>query len=216
MEAKLEEMLSSQIARRGVRDVAVLGAMRAVPRDMFVPAEHRDDAFTDQALPIGHGQTISQPFIVALMTEALDLNPQNRVLEIGTGSGYQTAILARLAGHVYSIERLAALADVARQHLDALGIHNVDLRHGDGTLGWPEVAPFDRIILSAAGPEVPRRLLLSQLADGGIAVLPAGGPYDQILLKICRHGDDLREQFLCGCRFVKLIGKEGWPEEHKG
>lgn len=212
----MEKMLQSQILDRGVRAPAVIQAMRSVPRDLFVPTQYREDAYTDQPLPIGHGQTISQPFIVALMTEALEVAPEHRVLEIGTGCGYQTAILALMAKHVYSIERLPALASMARTHLAALAIANVDIREGDGTLGWPDQAPFDRILLSAAGPQSPRNLLLSQLADGGIAVLPCGGPYDQILLKVTRSGDTLTERFLCGCRFVKLIGKEGWPEGTHG
>lgn len=213
---KMEKMLQSQILDRGVRAPGVIEAMRKLPREVFVPAELREDAYTDQPLPIGHGQTISQPFIVALMTEALDVAPSHRILEVGTGCGYQTAILALMAEHVYSIERLPALASMARAHLGSLGITNVDIREGDGTLGWPDEAPFDRILLSAAGPQSPRNLLLSQLADGGIAVLPCGGPYDQILLKVTRSGDTLTERFLCGCRFVKLIGEEGWPEGQCG
>lgn len=212
----MEQMLQSQIIDRGVRAPAVIQAMRSVPRDLFVPVQYREDAYTDQPLPIGHGQTISQPFIVALMTEALELSPEHRILEIGTGCGYQTAILALMAKHVFSIERLPPLVSLARVHLAAMGIGNVDLREGDGTLGWPDQAPFDRMLVSAAGPQLPRNLLLSQLADGGIAVLPCGGPYDQILLKVTRSGDDLTERFLCGCRFVKLIGKEGWPENPHG
>ena len=213
---KMEKMLQSQILDRGVHAPAVIQAMRSVPRDLFVPAEQREDAYTDQPLPIGHGQTISQPFIVALMTEALEVTPEHRILEVGTGCGYQTAILALMARHVYSIERLPPLVSMARAHLSALGIGNVDIRQGDGTLGWPDHAPFDRILLSAAGPQSPRNLLLSQLTDGGIAVLPCGGPYDQILLKVTRTGDTLTERFLCGCRFVKLIGHEGWPEGTEG
>ncbi len=212
----MEKMLQSQIIDRGVRAPAVIQAMRKLPRELFVSTEHREDAYTDQPLSIGHGQTISQPFIVALMTEALDIASDHRILEVGTGSGYQTAILALMAKHVYSIERLLPLASTARAHLASLGITNVDIRQGDGTLGWPDHAPFDRILLSAAGPQSPRNLLLSQLADGGIAVLPCGGPYDQILLKVTRTGDTLTERFLCGCRFVKLIGQEGWPEDQHG
>ena len=212
----MELMLQSQIIDRGVLAPDVIQAMRSVPRDLFVPAEQREDAYSDQPLPIGYGQTISQPFIVALMTEALEVAPTHRILEIGTGCGYQTTILAMLADHVYSIERLKPLVSMARRHLATLGIGNVELREGDGTLGWPEHAPFDRILLSAAGLQVPRKLLLSQLADGGIAVLPYGGPYDQILLKVTRQGDALTERFLCGCRFVKLIGQEGWPAEPHG
>ena len=210
---KMEMMLQSQIIDRGVRAPAVIQAMRSVPRDLFVPAEQREDAYSDQPLSIGHGQTISQPFIVALMTDALEVASNHRILEVGTGCGYQTAILAMLAQHVYSIERLEPLVAMARGHLAMLGIGNVDLRNGDGTLGWPEQAPFDRVLLSAAGPVVPRNLLLSQLVDGGIAVLPYGGPYDQILMKVIRQGDALTERFLCGCRFVKLIGQEGWAAE---
>lgn len=206
----LDDMLGSQIIARGVGAVDVIEAMRQVPREYFVPAHYRREAYSDQPLPIGHGQTISQPYIVALMTQALALSPLLRVLEIGSGSGYQTAILSKLSRHVYSIERLAPLVDLARQNLAKLGITNVDIREGDGTLGWPEQAPFDRILISAAGPAVPRKLLLAQLADGGVAILPCGGPYEQVLLKVIRREQTLHEYFLCDCRFVKLIGQEGW------
>ena len=208
----IEEMLRTQIADRGVQSPAVLDAMRHVPREVFVPEDMRALAYTDQALPIGRGQTISQPYIVALMTEALEIKPHHRVLEIGTGTGYQTAILALLAHRVFSIELIPELVKEASNRLRSMGFTNVDFRAGDGTLGWPEEAPFDRILIAAAAPDVPRNLLESQLADHGIAVLPAGRGDWQYLWKITRNGQQLRSEELGGCRFVKLIGKEGWEQ----
>lgn len=207
-----ERMLQWQIVERGVTSPLVLQAMREVPRERFVPSDMLPDAYTDQALPIGRGQTISQPFIVALMTEALAIRPEDRVLEIGTGSGYQTAILAKLAKRVYTIERLAPLLEEAKQRLTRMGIENVEYRAGDGTLGWPEQAPFDRILITAAAPTIPQHLLLSQLVDDGIAVVPAGMGDWQYLWRITRKGDQLAREDLGGCRFVRLIGAEGWEE----
>ncbi|MCK6466454.1 MAG: protein-L-isoaspartate(D-aspartate) O-methyltransferase [Phycisphaerae bacterium] len=204
-------MIFEDIYRRGVRNEGVLRAMEDVPREHFLPPELQDAALEDRALPIGAGQTISQPYIVAYMTEQLDVTPESRVLEIGTGSGYQTAILARLAKEVFSIERLDRLCEQARRRLAALGVSNVHLRCADGTLGWSETAPFDRIIVTAAGPQIPPALL-DQLRDGGILVAPIGDEQDQRLLKVRRNGPRLIETPLIAVRFVRLIGKSGWKE----
>jgi protein-L-isoaspartate(D-aspartate) O-methyltransferase len=205
-----EQMIQSQIIDRGIREESVLAAIRAVPRDRFFAPDDRDGAFDDRAAPIGHGQTISQPYIVALMTQALDLRPTHRVLEIGTGSGYQTAILAHLAAQVHTIERVKPLLDIAWERLMAMGIRNVHWRYGDGGLGWPEAAPFDRMIITAAPPDLPKRLLTTQLKDRGLAVLPVGPLDDQMLVQVRRIGDGLVSTNLCGCRFVKMVGQEGW------
>src|SRR5688572_12228325 len=212
VQSSLERMIQQQVVERGIRDERVLDALRSVPREQFFQEESRHAAFADRAAPIGHGQMISQPYMVALMTQRLDLRPEHRVLELGTGSGYQTAILCRLAGEVYSVERVKPLLDAAFERVLALGLRNVHFRHGDGTLGWPEAAPFDRILVTAGAPEVPRNLLLGQLKDGGIAVLPVGPQDDQMLVEVRRHGDQLKVTDVCPCRFVKLIGQEGWEK----
>jgi protein-L-isoaspartate(D-aspartate) O-methyltransferase len=201
-----ERMIRRQIIERGLDDAHVLNAMRSVPREMFVPADQRDVAYADQPAPIGHGQTISQPYIVALMTHRLEVKPTDRILEIGTGSGYQTAILARLAKEVWTIELVKPLLDEAWERIMSLGIRNVHFRHGDGTAGWPQAAPFDHVLIAAAARTLPRRLLLAQLADGGTAVLPVGDDRSQMLLHVRRQGAELIEQEICGCRFVDLIG----------
>jgi len=206
-------MIREQLIGRGIHDQRVIDAMRTVPRDRFFPTSHKEDAFAGRAAPIGHGQTISEPYIVALMTQHLDVQSGQRVLEIGTGSGYQTAVLCRLAGEVYSLERVKPLLDEAFERLMDLGLRNVHLRFGDGTRGWPEAAPFDRILIGAGGPELPRNLLLSQLSDGGIAVLPFGPDDKQVLVKVTRKGSNLTTEEICPVRFVKLIGDEGWPDE---
>jgi protein-L-isoaspartate(D-aspartate) O-methyltransferase len=206
----LEWMLRTQVIDRGIDDAHVIEAMRRVPREKFFRAGTSDLAFADQAAPIGHGQTISQPYIVALMTQKLDLRPHHRVLEIGTGSGYQTAILARLVGEVYSIERVKPLLDEAFERIMDLGLRNVHFKYADGTLGWPEQAPFDRILIAAGAPELPKKLLVSQLKDGGKAVLPVGPDDSQTLVEVVREGKELRTKEICACRFVKLIGDEGW------
>ena len=208
----LERMIQQQVVERGIRDERVLDALRAVPREQFFQEESKQSAFADRAAPIGHGQTISQPYMVALMSQRLDLRPQHRVLEIGTGSGYQTAILCHLAGDVYSVERVKPLLDAAFERVLGLGLRNVHFRHGDGTLGWPEAAPFDRILVTAGAPELPRNLLLGQLKDGGIAVLPVGPQDDQMLVEVRRQGEQLKVTDVCPCRFVKLIGQEGWEK----
>lgn len=206
----MAQMIFEQIQARGVSSPAVLDAIRRIPRELFVPADQRDAAYCDHPLPIGEGQTISQPFIVALMTEALDVRPNDRVLEIGTGSGYQTAILSLIAQRVFTIERIQRLMESAQQRLRQLHIDNVEFRCGDGTRGWAEEGPFDRILFTAAGPDIPRRMLQEQLSDGGIAVLPAGEQDWQQLWRVRRRGDQLQTEDLGGCRFVRLIGDEGW------
>jgi protein-L-isoaspartate(D-aspartate) O-methyltransferase len=209
-----ESMVRTQIAARGVRDPAVLEAMRRVPREAFLPPELEEFAYIDSPLPIEQGQTISQPYIVALMTVALELRPGDRVLEIGTGSGYAAAILARLAREVYTIERHEALARRAATRLAHLGCSNVLVRHGDGTLGWPEHAPYDAIVVTAGGPSVPEALV-EQLAPGGRLVIPIGEDRTlQHLLRVTRDGDGrLRREMLGDVRFVPLIGAQGWAVE---
>lgn len=206
----IERMLRLQIMDRGLTDGRMVEAMRSVPRDLFFPEGDREDAYGDHAASIGFGQTISQPYMVALMTQSLAVRPRDAVLEIGTGSGYQTAILARLARHVYTVERIKPLLDQAFERLLGMGIRNVSYRMGDGSLGWAEHAPFDRILIAAGTPALPRRLLASQLVDGGIAVLPIGPMQEQTLVEVRREGPRLLTSDLCACRFVKLIGEEGW------
>jgi protein-L-isoaspartate(D-aspartate) O-methyltransferase len=206
-------MIRRHVIDRGVTDETVINAMRSIPRDRFFSPDDRDDAFLGQAAPIGYGQTISEPYIVALMTQAMQLDKTQRVLELGTGTGYHTAILGKLCAEVYSIERIKPLLDDAFERLLELNIRNVKYRHGDGTNGWPEAAPFDRITIAAGAPQVPKKLLLSQLKDGGIAVLPHGPMERQMLVSVTRSGEHLHITNLCPCRFVKLIGAEGWPEE---
>jgi protein-L-isoaspartate(D-aspartate) O-methyltransferase len=207
-----EQMIRQQIIDRGIRDQRVIEALRSVPREKFFLPDSRESAFADRAAPIGHGQTISQPYMVALMTERLDLQAEHKVLEIGTGSGYHTAILAKLAREVYTLERLKPLLDEAWEKIMALDIRKVHFRHGDGTVGWPEAAPFDRILIAAGAPNIPEKLLTTQLVDGGIAVLPVGGSEEQMLIEVRRHGNRLESTEICPCRFVKLIGQEGWAD----
>jgi len=209
----LEQMIQQQVVERGITDERVINALRMVPRQRFFPQEAREEAFADRAAPIGHGQTISQPYIVALMTQRLAPGETDKVLELGTGSGYQTAILAKLGGQVYSMERLKPLLDDAWERLMDMGVRNVHFRFGDGTKGWPEEAPFDRILITAGAPELPKNLLLQQLKDGGIAVLPIGPQDRQVLVEVHRRGERLDTTEVCGCRFVKLIGEEGWAKE---
>ena len=192
------------LQRRGIRDDAVLEAMAAVPREKFVGVHLLEFAYDDSPLPIEEGQTISQPYIVAFMTEALQLGPEDRVLEVGTGSGYAAAVLSRVAAEVYSIERHAVLARQAAQRLKELHYDNVHVMCGDGTLGWPEHAPYDGIIVAAAAPVVPEKLL-EQLAPGGRLVMPVGAPGYQELTVVTRHGDHYERQTLGGVSFVPLV-----------
>ena len=204
-------MVESQIATRGIRDPRVLDAMRTVPRHCFVPADLQDHAYEDHPLHIGCGQTISQPYMVALMTEQLELCAEDRVLEIGTGSGYQAAILATLAEDVVSIERSPTLAERARMRLDDLGYDNVTVVTGDGTLGWPDRAPYGAILVTAGGPQVPASLK-DQLEVGGRLVCPVGSREVQRLAKVVRTRKGIKESQGISCVFVPLIGTEGWPE----
>ena len=196
-------MVADQIRARGVHDERVLDAMRRVPRHRFIPPEYLHEACDDHPIAIGFGQTISQPYIVAFMTEALDLAPGHRVLDVGTGSGYQTAVLAELAAEVYSIERIPELAERARLALDDLGYRNVHVRIGDGYAGWPEHAPYDRILSGAAPEEIPQPLL-DQLADGGIIAIPTG-TWNQELHVIRKSGDRLETLKTLPVRFVPLV-----------
>lgn len=211
--AERERMVSAQIAGRGVTDQHVLDAMRRVPRDAFVASGMEEFAYEDSPLPIAEGQTISQPYIVAAMTEAAEVKPGDRVLDVGTGSGYAAAVLAEIAGEVYTIERHKALADAARERFSALGYRNIHVRDGDGTLGWPEAAPFDAIIVAAGGPEIPQALR-EQLALGGRMIIPVGDVvHHQRLVKIVRRGEhEFSEQELEPVRFVPLIGEQGWAD----
>jgi len=194
---------------RGIKNQGVLSAMLKIPRELFVPENQRSAAYADCPLPIGEGQTISQPYMVAAMTEYLDVQNEHKALEIGTGSGYQTAILAELAGSVYTVERIPSLQAKAKKILDELGYDNINYFVGDGTLGWEEKAPFDRIIVTAGAPKVPQPLK-EQLNEGGIIIIPVGGDFGQELTKMTKKKGKFQETFLMECIFVKLKGKEGW------
>ena len=206
-----DRMVETQLAGRGISDQRVLDAMRKVPRHFFVDEALQEQAYSDHPLPIADKQTISQPYIVALMTEKLELQGQEKVLEIGTGSGYQAAILAELAQRVFSIERLPGLAYRANQALRKLGYTNVIVRVSDGTLGWPDEAPFDGIIVTAGAPKVPQPLV-DQLAMGGRLVVPVGDRLSQSLMLVERVPEGIRKTDLGGVRFVDLVGKWGWEE----
>jgi len=208
-----ELMVERQIHARGLDDPAVLRAMLTVPREAFVPEELRDRAYIDAALPIPDGQTISQPYIVALMATALQLKPGDRVLEIGTGSGYAAAVLSRIAQEVYTVERHASLALAAKERLKALGYDNVHVGHGDGTLGWPGHAPYDAITVAASGPQVPDTLR-AQLRVGGRLVMPTGSSrIEQKLVRVTRESEDeYAEENMVSVSFVPLIGREGWED----
>jgi protein-L-isoaspartate(D-aspartate) O-methyltransferase len=202
-------MVEVQLVPRGITDERVLEVMRSVPRHRFVGPGMEASAYGDHALPIGHGQTISQPYMVAVMTQDLELVGSERVLEIGTGSGYQTAILAALAEQVFSVERVEALADGARKTIEALGISNVAIQVGDGTIGWKEFAPYDRIVVTAGAPDVPKSLV-DQLADPGIMVIPVGTQGFQDLKIVRKENGTTHIESGGGCVFVPLVGKEGW------
>ena len=205
-------MVDEQIVARGIKDGRVIDGMRKISRHLFVEEALQSQAYNDYPLPIGHGQTISQPYMVALMTEALELKGHEQVLEIGTGSGYQTALLAILAEKVYTIERISDLAGRARKTLDELGCYNVEIKIFDGTFGWREKAPFDTIMVTAGAPDVPDPLL-DQLAIGGRIVIPVGEAGLQDLFIVTRTEREFVKKNLGGCRFVKLIGRHGWDEE---
>jgi protein-L-isoaspartate(D-aspartate) O-methyltransferase len=206
-----DQMVARQVAARGVRDPLVLAAMRKVPREAFLPGKMRDLAYEDAPVPIAGEQTMSQPYIVALMAEALRLEGGENVLEIGAGSGYAAAVLAEIAGHVTTIERIAVLADAAAAKLAELGYGNVEVHQGDGTRGWPERAPYDAIVVAAGGPQVPESLK-AQLAIGGRLVMPVGADQcGQELVRVTRVGDqDYRREHIGDVRFVPLLGAEGW------
>jgi protein-L-isoaspartate(D-aspartate) O-methyltransferase len=210
-EKERQKMLEEQLIPRGINDQRVLNVMGKVPRHKFIEEALQDQAYGDHPLPIGYGQTISQPFMVALMTQCLKLEGWENVLEIGTGSGYQAAILSYLAEKVYSIEKIWELSQRAQKTLDELKIKNVLILSRDGTLGLPEYAPFDRIIITAGAPDIPKPLM-EQLADGGIMVIPKGDQFCQTLYVVEKHGRDVTEQAINTCVFVPLIGKYGWKE----
>ncbi len=204
-----EDMVRKQIEARGVTDPYVLAAMRKVPRHLFVSEALWDQAYGDYPLPIGAQQTISQPYIVAEMTQALQLTPEDRVLEIGTGSGYQAAILAEIAYRVYTVERIHSLYIAARRLFDRLRYHNIVMRYSDGTSGWEAEAPFDAIMVTAGAPDIPPTLI-SQLGPSGRLVIPVGDQHAQELVRLYRNAEGIRRTSLGGCRFVKLIGEHGW------
>jgi protein-L-isoaspartate(D-aspartate) O-methyltransferase len=208
---KREEMVRSQIEARGIRDPRVLSAFRTVPRHLFVSEALREQAYGDYPLPIGEQQTISQPYIVAEMTQALELKKDDRVLEIGTGSGYQAAILAQIVYRVYTVERKRSLYMQARNLFDKLNYHNIVTKYADGTKGWPEESPFDAIVVTAGAPELPD-VLVHQLVEGGRLVVPVGNQHTQELIKIYRDRERIQQTNLGGCRFVKLVGEHGWKE----
>jgi protein-L-isoaspartate(D-aspartate) O-methyltransferase len=205
-------MVRTQLIPRGIKDERVLNAMKKVPRHLFVGDSMQYMAYDDMALSIGEGQTISQPYMVAVMTELLELKGNEKVLEIGTGSGYQAAILAELAKDVYTVERVALLANRTEERFHSLGYNNIHIKVGDGTLGWSEEAPFDRIIITAGTPGIPNPLI-EQLSEGGIIVAPVGDRFSQQLLKVRKSKGKLLEDYHTPCVFVPLIGEHGWKGE---
>jgi len=207
-----ERMVKNQLMPRGITDKGVLAAMAKIHRHLFMEEAMIGEAYNDHPLPIGHKQTISQPYIVALMTQALELTGKERTLEVGTGSGYQTAILAELSEKVYTIERIRPLMEKSRLLLDGLDYTNILFKAFDGTLGWKEFAPFDAIIVTAGSPGIPQPLI-DQLDDGGRMVVPVGDKSSQDLIRVTRNGDDIKEENLGGCRFVDLVGVHGWKNE---
>lgn len=204
-------MVEEQLISRGIKDKRVLDAMGKVPRHIFIEEALRSRAYGDYPLPIGEKQTISQPYMVALMTEALELRGNEKVLEIGTGSGYQSAVLAELCDKVYSVERIKSLAIKAREHLDSLKYMNVAIKIFDGTYGWIEHAPYDAIIVTAGAPEIPQSLI-DQLVISGRMVIPVGDEFSQVLVKVEKNKDGIKTTNICGCVFVKLVGNYGWKE----
>lgn len=210
LDGERRRMVERDLEGRGISDPRVLEAMGSVPREAFVPPARSEQAYMDRALPLSEGQTISQPYMVAVMTEVLGVEPGDRVLEIGTGSGYQAAVLAEMGAEVYTIERLESLSEDARRTLEELGYGNVRFRVGDGTRGWPEEAPFDGILVTAAAPEPPDSLLRQLDEDGGRLVIPVGTRGTQDLTLYVRRGEEIRSETFMGCRFVPLLGEEGW------
>ena len=203
-------MVAQHVVSRGIHDAALIHVMEEVPRHLFVEEALQSQAYTDYALPIGEKQTISQPYMVAVMTQALELKPTDRVLEVGTGSGYQAAVLSRLVSHVYSVERIVTLARRARRILDQIGSSNVHIQVGDGTTGWREQAPFDAIIVTAGAPQIPQDYL-DQLEVGGRLVIPVGDSAQQVLKRVTRRTEEtFDEEDILPCRFVPLIGVHGW------
>jgi protein-L-isoaspartate(D-aspartate) O-methyltransferase len=205
-------MVEEQIVARGIKDQRVIAAMGKVPRHLFVEEALQSQGYSDHPLPIGEKQTISQPYMVALMTEALELTGKEKVLEIGTGSGYQTAILAECAAKVFSVERIRSLAIKARKLLLELGYFNIEVKFSDGTFGWLEEGPFDAIMVTAGAPDIPQPLI-DQLKVGGRMAIPVGDTYVQDLMRIQKTGDGITKENYGGCRFVRLIGKYGWEKE---
>jgi len=201
--------LIEELRGKGIRDLSVLRALDLTPRHQFVPTGVRHRAYEDTPLPIGNGQTISQPWVHATYLQVLGLKGEEKVLEIGTGSGYQTVLLAHLCRHVYSVERIRPLLETARDAITACGVRNVSLLCGDGTFGWPENAPYDAILVSAGSPEVPTPLL-AQLAEGGRLIVPVGGREDQRLVEVTRQGESFSRRELSAVRFVPLVGEHGW------
>lgn len=209
--ATCDDMIRNQLQGRGIRSRLILQAMRDLPRERFLPAASHAQAYLDRAVPIACGQTLSQPYMVAHMTELLDVRPGMRILEIGTGSGYQCALLVRLGACVHTIERIEALAHASGRLLADLNLAPAGIHIADGSTGWPSQAPYDRIIVTAAAPAVPRPLL-EQLRHGGLLVVPVGGSNRQIVLRICRLSGRTIESPGLPCRFVRLIGDQGWPD----
>jgi protein-L-isoaspartate(D-aspartate) O-methyltransferase len=209
--AARRRMVQVQLRERGIHDPHVLRIMEAMPRHLFVDEALSAKAYSDSALPIGASQTISQPYMVALMTQALELTGEEKVLEIGTGSGYQTAILAELADRVFTVERIASVGEAARDRLTRMGYKNVVFRIADGSVGWREMAPFDRVLIAAGAPRMPA-FLDEQLRVGGVAVMPIGTGENQMLVKAVRTEDGWQRRELCGCAFVPLIGKDAWEK----
>ena len=207
-----ERMVKDQLRARGIRDERVLQVMGRIPRHLFIEETLANEAYDDHPVPIGEKQTISQPYIVALMTEALELTGKENTLEIGTGSGYQTAILAELSNRVYTIDRIESLLLNARKILAQLGYDNIVFKVFDGTMGWEDYSPFDAIMVTAGSPSLPRPLL-DQLADNGRMIIPVGDRHTQELIKVIRRGKRLEQESLGGCRFVNLIGVHGWRDE---
>ena len=207
-----KRMVEEQLIPRGIKNQRVLDAFYKIERHKFIPEDLRNSAYADFPVPIGEGQTISQPYIVALMTEYLGLTGKEKILEIGTGSGYQTAILSELAGEIYSVERFEVLAGRAQAILNELGYKNIKVKAGDGTLGWEEAAPFDRIIITAASPKIPLPLI-EQLAESGKLILPLGESFSQVLTLLEKKEGKLKSIDICGCVFVPLVGKHGWSNK---